>query len=326
MRRRDLVILLSAAAGWPLVARAQGPTNPVIGFLHSGVRDQFTDTVARFHQGLNEAGYVVDRDVTIEYRWANNDFGRLPALAADLVRSQVAVIFAAGGAIPPREAKAATSTIPVVFAFGDDPMQHGLVASWSRPGGNITGVTTFTGELASKRFDLLCKLVPKASTIAYIFDPRAVTAQEQTRKVLAAAQASQRQLVVLEASSVYEFEPAFASLIQRGAEALFVGPYPVFYGNRNKVLALAAHHKIPAIYSDRAYTVNGGLMSYGANFVENYRRGAVYVGKILKGTKPADLPVQQPTEFELIINLKTAGALGLGVPRILLAAATELIE
>jgi putative ABC transport system substrate-binding protein len=235
----------------------------------------------------------------------------------------VAVIFAAGGAIPPREAKAATSKIPIVFAFGDDPMQHGLVASWSRPGGNITGVTTFSGELASKRFELLCRLVPKASTIGYIFDPRAVTAVDHTNRVLAAARVLERNVIALEVSKDRSLDQAFATLIQRQAEAVFIGPYPVFYGNRQRVVALAAHYKLPAIYSDRAYTESGGLMSYGASFASNYRKGAA---KILDGAAPADLPVQQPTEFELIINLKTAKLLRLNVPRMLLVAATQLIE
>jgi putative ABC transport system substrate-binding protein len=299
---------------------------PVIGFLHSGSRDQFADALAGFYQGLGETGYVEGRNVMIEYRWAENELARLPELAAELVRREVAVIFAAGGAIPPREAKAATSKIPIVFAFGDDPMQHGLVASWSRPGGNVTGVTTFSGELASKRFELLCRLVPKASTIGYIFDPRAVTAEDHTNRVLAAARVLERNVVALEVSKGRSLEQAFATLVQRQAEALFVGPYPIFYGNRLRVVALAAHYKIPAIYSDRAYTESGGLMSYGGSFASNYRKGAAYVAKILGGSAPADLPVQQPTEFELVINLKTAKLLRLDVSRMLLVAATRLIE
>jgi len=325
MRRRDFVMLLGGAAtGWPLAARAQ--QLPVVGFLHSGARDQFSDAMAGFYQGLNEAGFFEGRNVAIEYRWAENELARLPGLAAELVRRQVSVIFAAGGAIPPREAKAATSTIPVVFAFGDDPMTHGLVASWSRPGGNVTGVTTFSGELASKRFELLCTLVPKAWRIGYIFDPRAVTAEDHANRVLAAARVLERNVIALEVSKDRSLEQAFATLSQRQAEALFVGPYPIFYGNRQKVVALAAHYKLPAIYSDRAYTEMGGLMSYGTSFESNYRNGAAYVAKILKGATPADLPVQQPTELELIINLRTAGLLSLNVPRMLLVAATRLIE
>src|SRR5262249_6793445 len=239
-------------------------------------------------------------------------------LAAELVQRRVAVIFAAGGAIPPRKAKAATKDIPIVFAFGDDPMRHDLVASWSRPGGNVTGVTTFSGELTAKRFDLLCRLVPKASTIGYIFDPRAVTAEENTNQVLVAASALKRKVIALDISKDRSLEQAFATLIQSRAEALFVGPYPLFYGNRERVVALAAQHRIPAIYSDRAYTESGGLMSYGASFAGNYRKGAVYVAKILDGAMPADLPVQQANEFELIINLRTAKLLGLNVPRVLL--------
>jgi putative ABC transport system substrate-binding protein len=316
MRRRDFIALLSGAVtAWPLAVRTQQLSIPVIGFLHSGVRDLFTGEVAGFHQGLNEAGYVEGKNVAIDFRWANNQIELLPALADGLVRRRVAVIFAAGGALPPREAKAATSTIPVVFAFGDDPMQHGLVASWNRPGGNVTGVTTFSGELAAKRFQLLCELVPQATTIAYIFDPRAVTAEQQTSRVLAAAGALGRQVITLEARSEGDFDAAFATLLQRQADALFVGPYPLFYANRDKILTLAARHKIPAMYSDRAYTMNGGLMSYGSSFAGNYRRGAVYVGNILKGAKPADLPVQQATKFELVINLTTVKALGLTVPR-----------
>jgi ABC-type uncharacterized transport system substrate-binding protein len=326
MRRRDFIALFSgAAAAWPLGARAQRPAIPVVGFLHSGVPDHFPDAVAAFHQGLSEAGYVKDHNVAVDFRWANNQLDRLPALATDLVRGRVAVIFAAGGAYPPREAKAATSEIPIVFAFGDDPVQHGLVESWSRPGGNITGVTTFTGGLASKRFEYLCLLIPKAATIAYVFDPRAVTAEYQTNIVLAAARQLGRQVITLEARNGDEIEAALAVAAERKAGALFVGPYPIFYANREKVLALAAHHRIPAMYSDRAYTSDGGLMSYGASFADNYRLGANYVGRILKGAKPADLPVSQARLFQLVINLTTAKSLGLTVPRVLLAAA-ELID
>jgi putative tryptophan/tyrosine transport system substrate-binding protein len=327
MRRRDFVILLGGAAtGWPLAALAQQPVMPVIGVLHSGARDQFTDVMASFRQGLRETGYVEGQNVTIEYRWADNELARLPGLAAELVQRQVAVIFAAGGAIPPRKAKAATKDIPIVFAFGDDPMRHGLVASWSRPGGNVTGVTTFSGELTAKRFDLLCRLVPNASTIGYIFDPRAVTAEENTNQVLAAASALKRKVIALDVSKDRSLEQAFATLIQNRAEALFVGPYPLFFGNRERVVALAAQNRIPTIYSDRAYAESGGLMSYGASFAGNYRNGAVYVAKILNGAMPADLPVQQANQFELTINLKTAKLLDVNVPRMLLVAATQLIE
>jgi putative ABC transport system substrate-binding protein len=327
MRRRDFVTLLGGAVfAWPNGALAQRPATPVIGFLHYGRPELFTDVVTAFRYGLREAGYVEGENVAIEFRWANNQPEALDELARDLVRLNVAVIFASGSPLPTHAAKAATSMIPIVFAFGDDPVQHGLVAGWGRPGGNITGVTTFSGELTPKRFELLCELVPQATTVAFMLDPRAVTAKWQTNRVLEAARALQRQVIVLEVRSEHDIEAAFAILIQRLVSALLVGPYPLFIANREKILALAAHHKVPAMYSDRLYTLNGGLVSYGASFADNYRQGAHYIGQILNGAKPADLPVQQHTKFNLVINLKTAKALGLEIPPTLLAIADEVIE
>jgi putative ABC transport system substrate-binding protein len=279
-----------------------------------------------FHRGLSQGGYVEGQNVTLEYRWANNRVDQLPALAADLVRRRVDVIFAGGGALPPLATKAATSTIPVVFAFGGDPVAYGLVASWNRPGGNITGATFMTGDLASKRFQLLTELVPKAKTIAYIFDPRAVTAVEQTQTVIAAARSFRRDVLPLGVSSPADLGPVVATFEQGRADALFVGPYPVFYAYREDLLKLAERHKVPALYPDSIFVSNGGLMSYGASTRENFRQGGDYVARILKGAQPADTPVQQPTKIELVLNLSTVKALGLTIPRIIQPHVDEFVE
>ncbi len=335
IRRRELVFLLGGTAvAWPLSARAQQPATPVIGFLGLGSPAQNMDNVAGFRQGLAEGGYVEGRNVTIEFRWANGQFRSLPGLAADLVRSQAAVIVASGAISSPLAAKAASSTIPIVFVNGGDPVKYGLVASLNRPGGNITGVTFLNQELAGKRLDLLCELLPHATTVAYLSaGSRSLVYEEQRSAILAAARALGRQVIVGDAESDREFEAAFTTFVDRGAVALVVGAFPLFSGfsgvprNRDKILQLAAHHKIPAIYPGRADAVGGGLMSYGADLVAaHWQLGAQYVGRILKGAKPADLPVQQPTKFELVINLKTAKALGLEIPRTLLVRADELIE
>ena len=274
---------------------------------------------------MKETGFVEGQNVAIEQRWAENQDDRLPELAADLVRRQVAVILT-GGASSALAAKAATSTIPIVLAFGGDPVQLGLVASLNRPGGNVTGVTVQTVEATKKRLDLLCDLTPQATIVAYLAYARSVVGQGMLRDMLAAAAAIGRQLAVAEVSNDSEFEPAFRVFVERQAGALVVGTSPLFDSNRNQLVALAARYKLPAIYQVREYALDGGLMTYGASFREAFRLGGRYVGQILKGAKPADLPVEQLSRFELVINMKTAKALGLNVPPSLLIRADELIE
>jgi putative ABC transport system substrate-binding protein len=313
LKRREFIALFGGAAtAWPLAVRAQQPAMPVIGFLHPGKPDGYTRVVAGLREGLKEAGFVEGQNMVIEFRWANDHVERLPALAADLVRNQVAAIVAGGGAASALAAKAATSTIPIILPFGADPIKLGLVASLNRPGGNVTG--------------LLCEAVPQAAMIAFLTDPRDPTAEEQGSDIVAAARALGRQMIVLEARSDRDFEAAFATLIERRAGALVIGSYPLFTSNRAKLLGLEARHKIPAIHHYREFAVDGGLMSYGASFADAFRLGGVYVGQILKGAKPADLPFQQSAKFELVINLKTAKALGLKIPITLQVAADEVIE
>jgi putative tryptophan/tyrosine transport system substrate-binding protein len=324
--RRKLIAALGGVAAWPLVVRAQ-QSGPVIGFMHMGASGPFSYTVPGFRDGLKQFGYVEGQNVAIEYRWANNEAGRLPALAADLVNRQVAVIAAIAGALPGLAAKAATTTIPIVFMCGTDPVQAGLVSSLNRPSGNVTGVAFRTTELLPKRLDFLHDLLPRATTIGLLAaDQRAPGAPEQLSNALAAASALGRQLVVAEARSESDIESAYATFVGRQVAAVVVGSSPLFDSHRDKLVALAARNKIPAIYQDRQYVLDGGLMSYGANFVAATRLAGRYVGQIIKGAKPADLPVEQPTQFELIINMKTAKTLGLDVPPILLIRADELIE
>jgi putative tryptophan/tyrosine transport system substrate-binding protein len=325
MRRREFIVGLGSAAAWPLAARAQQPgIIPEIGFLDPTSPDAFPRGVAEFRRGLEEAGYVEGRNVTIEYRWAEGQFDRLPRLAADLVGRRVAVIVAFGGVAAALAAKSATSTIPIVFSGGADPVKYGLVASLNRPGGNITGVTSIVNELAGKRLELLRELVPQTTTVGYLVDNQTETPQVPTSDLLAAARALGLHVIVLEWRSDSDLEAAFATLVQRQPSALVVSAFPLAFNNRPKVLALAARHKIPAIYPQPQYAWEGGLMSYDG--VSTLRQvGFYYVPQILKGAKPADLPVQQPTKFRLVINLKAARALGLTVPRRLLISADELI-
>src|SRR2546425_2712845 len=329
MRRRDFIkVIAGAAAAWPLAARAQQPALPVVGFLHQGFAGPYAHVLAAFRQGLKQSGYVEGQNVAIESRWANNEIDRLPELAADLVRRQVAVIVAAGGAPSALATKAATSTIPIVLAFGSDPVRLGLVASFSRPGGNVTGVTFRTTELMAKRLDLLRELLPQATTLAYLAGDQRnnVVAQEQLSDILAAAGSLGRHIAVVEARSDRDFAAAFASFAERRAGGLVVGASTLFDSNRDKLVALAARHNMPAIYQAREYALDGGLMSYGASYGDAFRLAGLYVGQILKGAKAADLPVEQSTRFELVVNLKTAKALGLEVPLSLLIRADELIE
>jgi putative ABC transport system substrate-binding protein len=326
MRRREFIVGLGSVAAWPVAARAQQPAMQVVGYLDGLSREQTVDVVAAFRQGLAEAGYVEGRNVAIEFRWAEGRFDRLPALAADLVCRRVAVIFTRGGGRSALAAKGATTMIPIVFATASDPVKLGLVASLNRPGGNITGATFFGHELSAKRLDLLHELVPKAATIGALINPDNANAEIDTKEAQLAASALGLRLLVVNASSAGDIDKAFATLAERRADALFVAADTFFGSRSNQIVALAARHGLPAMYSGVGAVRSGGLISYSARSEDADRQGGVYTGRILKGEKPADLPVTQPTRFELVINLKTAKALGLDVPPTLLGLADEAIE
>jgi putative tryptophan/tyrosine transport system substrate-binding protein len=328
MRRREFIALLGGAAtAWPLAARAQQPAMPVIGFLDSRSPDALTDRLRAFRQGLKDTGYVEGENVAIVYRWAENQFDRLPALAADLVRRQVAVIATSGGIAVTSTAKAATATIPIAFIVGEDPVRLGLVASLARPGGNLTGVNFLVGELTAKRLELLRELVPGAARVAVLVNPTHATSTESTlREVESAARARGLQIEVLNASTSREIDAAFATIVRERPDALFVGNDAFFNARRVQLALLAGRHGVPAICSDREYAEAGGLITYGSNIVDVYHQVGVYAGRILKGAKPADLPVVQSSKFELVINAQTARMLGLEVPPSVLARADEVIE
>jgi putative ABC transport system substrate-binding protein len=329
MRRREFITLLGgAAAAWPLAGRAQeAPGVPVIGFLSMESPGQFMHIVNAFRRGLSEAGYVEHRNVGIDYSWAEDRFDRLPALAAELVSRQVTVIAATGGPQSAHAAKAASATIPIVFVVGSDLVREGLVTSLNHPGGNLTGVMLFIEELVAKRLELLRELIPKARVIGVLFNPNSTTtAEHQMSEAQGAARTLGLELHVVRASNELDFEPAFAALVRQRVAALLVETSPLFNNRREALIALAARHALPTIYGLREYTVDGGLVSYGTSRAEGYRQAGTYVGRILKGEKPADLPVLQPTKYELVINLKTAKALGLSVPLTLQQVADEVIE
>jgi putative tryptophan/tyrosine transport system substrate-binding protein len=327
MRRRSFITLLGGAAAWPLAARAQQPTMPVVGFLDPRSPEGNADRVGAFRRGLKDTGYVEGENIAIDYRWAENQMDRLPELAAELVRRRVAVIVASGGPDTALAAKTSTSTIPIVFGVGDDPVRLGLVASLARPGGNLTGINFLVSELAAKRLELLRELIPAATRVAVLVNPAEATLTESTlRDVEAAARVIGLHIQVFKASTSREIDTAFATMGHERLDALFVGTDPFFVSRRVQLAQLTTVHKIPAIYALRQYAEAGGLVSYGASLTDAYRQMGVYAGRLLKGVKPTDLPVVQAVKFELVVNAQTARMLGLEVPPTLLSRADEVIE
>jgi putative tryptophan/tyrosine transport system substrate-binding protein len=326
MKRREFITLLGGAAAWPLAARAQQPAMPVIGYLGAQSPAAFASRVTAFRQGLGETGYAEGRNVAIEFRWAEGQHDRLPSLAADLVARKVAVIVAPGGPPAAIAAKSVTTTTPIVFEMGADPIAVGLVASLNRPGGNLTGVSSLNVELTPKRLEILHETIPAGAVVAVLLNPTSPTADSQLTNLQVAARALGLQLHVLHASTQRDFDPVFATLLQLRASGLVVASDTFFGTHSEQLAALTARHAVPAIHQSRDFTLAGGLMSYGGSFVESHRQAGVYTGRIIKGDKPADLPVQQVTKVELLINLKAAKTLGLTFPLALLGRADQVIE
>jgi putative ABC transport system substrate-binding protein len=325
-RRQFISVLGSTAVAWPLDASAQQPAMPVIGFLNGTDPDTFSQWLAGFREGLKSAGYVEGRNVTVEYRWAKNRYDQLPAMAADLVHRQVSVIVAAGAPVSPLAAKAATDTIPIVFGVGTDPVSLGLVSSLNRPVGNVTGVSFLVNNLGAKRLGLLHELLPGATVIGFLVDPRNSNAKAETIDMQGAADTLGRQLIVLQASTASEVDAAFASFVTQRVQALIVAAEIYFLSQREQLAALAARYALPTMYHLREIAIAGGLLSYGTDITDAFRQVGIYTGRVLKGEKPSDLPVIQSTKFDFVINLKTAKALGLTIPPTLLATADEVIE
>ncbi len=327
MRRREFVALLGGAATtWPWAAYAQRPSTPVVGFLSSRSQKDSDNVLAAFREGLAEAGFVEGKNVAVEFRWAEGRYDQLPEMAVDLVKLRVAALFAAGGPPAALAAKSATSTIPIVFSAAAEPVELGLVASLNRPGGNVTGMSNFANELWAKNVQLLKELVPGAAIVGYLINPSSPNSESYLKGAAAGSSTMGIDVRVVEASTEAEFEEAFASLVKSGAGGLVVPNEPFFDSRRDLIVALAAKSAMPTIYTIREYPLAGGLISYGPSLQDAYRKAAVYLGRILKGAKPSDLPVQQPTKFEMVINLKAAKALNLSVPPTLLARADEVIE
>ena len=324
MRRREFIAGLGGAAAWPVLARAQQGAVPVIGFVSTASAEVVADFTSSFRKGLSEIGYVEGQSVSIEYGWANDQPQRLKGLVADMLRRKIAVLAASADAA--LIAKEVTSTIPIIFVAGGDPVRYGLVASLNRPGGNVTGATFITLELAGKRLQLLRALLPSAMRVGFLNDPLSKDTKEYTSDVITAGTKIGMQVLVADVASGQDFEAAFAGLAQRQADALLIGPFPVFLGHRKTIVSLAERHRLPTFYNLREDTAIGGLLNYGASLADTFRQAGVYTGLVLRGAKPADLPVMQPTKFQLVINLKTAKALGLTIPPNLLALADEVIE
>jgi putative ABC transport system substrate-binding protein len=326
LKRRDFIALLGSAAAWPLAVRAQQAAMPVVGFMNVNSPETASHLVAAFRQGLRETGFVEGQNVAVEYRWAQGQYDRFPEFAAEFVRRQVAVIAASGGEPSPQIAKAATQTIPIVFAANGDPIGEGLVESLRRPGGNVTGITIFGSAAVTKRVQLMHELVPQAAIIAYLMNPDHPSGEIEMSAAQTAARALTKEMFVVRASNKPELGAAFATMAQQQIGALVVGSDPFFFWRRDKLASLAERYRLPAIYYLPEFARVGGLMAYGNNLVDLYRLVGVYVGRILKGEKPGDLPVVQSTKFEFVINLKTAKALGMDVPLGLTAGADEVIE
>jgi putative tryptophan/tyrosine transport system substrate-binding protein len=326
VRRREFIALLGGTAAWPIVARGQQPALPLIGFMSGRSPVDSAHLVEAFRQGLRESGYVEGETISIEYRWANGDYERLPELASDLVSRRVLLLLALGGESSAIAAKQATSTIPIVFGIGDDPVKAGLVASFNKPGGNATGYTLLTNQIGPKRVGLMHELVPGVSLLGALINPSFPPALDQLADIESSTRSIGQSLVIARASTDAELNAAFAYFVQQRAGALLIATDPYFDTRRAQIIALAAEARLPAMYQFREYALAGGLISYGPKITDSYKQAGIYAGRILKGTKPADLPVLQPTRFELVINLKTANALGLTLPNSMQLLADEVIE